>query len=942
VTGQTNTDTQDQYQPGASANIHSVLTDGPHVALEGIARRREDGSERTEHEIQTETDSALRGAGFNVMNSVVSKDTFRPYCSVTIWLKGDSTVAQALILYLSDRSVPDLAIHTKEGTVMGCPVVRIPCYYPRKWSVMQREQSMRLESPRGETAREAMEWINGLFRRGVVDWRGAEVLEVTKTDANNTYCVVIFSDTDHIAQHVGAVWEERALSEWTGATSTWDSRARNEIRLENLPHDIDEDQEDRQVEFVEALTGALESQVGELARGILTRYWFDPNSRKPSLLCNLASDDVFESKMTMMAGRATRVFRERTVRVEFEGRTHRIHVKPTKRSVEAVGEGIGTGSAEQRWKREQAVGEARHSEESRQTNKQLAQLKQAISKSQWGPVPQAAGAQLDQQKALDECYEKMALANKETTDRFLATLQQQWATAEEASKLNAESNVRQENAAAYLKLQNESTVVAINAHGNRTNSQLLAQNAHMERQDQQAYKQQEAFTANLAAAVSAITGAITAGTSALTTSHATVAGASQQAATAMASVQFPYQQAPQSSQGGWNGTLTPEQVAQAMQNMVSPRTHEHTPYRSNLGTHDTRNERTKRNTPERSARTPTYLRHPRRQHEKIGILTHTDGRPALLPNEPPSGAAAPAGAGVPRRAAGLLLGSREGGASRHRCIRNGRTSRRTDIWISTFVIFVLLISCTHTATCLQALTRNLASACTFLEHIFTHTITTQGGHTLPSDRDGVPVQWASRSGNLRTRGKRLVAPSRRTYRGRKKWANHPATTKPKRCLSTVRKRANMWSDTPQEQHGAKRLEQTYTKPIATHDATTGHDTVEGHTTHVTNPTQEQQEGRGPIPMNAAPNSDCKRTMSAHSGPEDAAASRRAQQVGGGVSGWIDDTFYDNDDDEPVQNQDQPKGHDTRSEPPPHSIRPPPLTNTPTGPLRGLGLDSGRD
>ena len=44
----------------------------------------------------------------------------------------------------------------------------------------------------------------------------------------------------------------------------------------------------------------------------------------------------------------------------------------------------------------------------------------------------------------------------------------------------------------YLRLQNEATVVAINAHGNRTNGQLLAQNAHMERQDQQAFKQQEA------------------------------------------------------------------------------------------------------------------------------------------------------------------------------------------------------------------------------------------------------------------------------------------------------------------------------------------------------------------------------------------------------------------------------------------------------------------
>jgi hypothetical protein len=372
------------------------------------------------------------------------------------------------------------------------------------------------------------------------------------------------------------VWEGRVLSERTGTGLTWNNNAKNEIRIENLPHDIQEDQVDRQCEFIEALTEALQIQVGELTREVVTRYWFDPASRKPSLLCNLASDDVFESKMTAMAGRSTRIFRERTVRVEFEGRTHRLHVKPTKRSVEAVGEGGSTGSKEQEWRREQAVGEARHNEESRQTNRQLAKLEQAISQSQWGPVPQTAVAQLDQQKAIDECYERMALENKKTSDMFLATLQQQWAMTEEASRINAESNVRQETAATYLKLQNESTIVAINAHGNRTNSQLLAQNAHMERQDQQAFKQQETFTANLASAVNAITGAITSGTSALTASHAAAPGASQQAAIAMTSKQFPYQQAPQSSQGGWTGTLTPEQVAQVMQNMVSPQTHEHT------------------------------------------------------------------------------------------------------------------------------------------------------------------------------------------------------------------------------------------------------------------------------------------------------------------------------------------------------------------------------
>ena len=58
--------------------------------------------------------------------------------------------------------------------------------------------------------------------------------------------------------------------------------------------------------------------------------------------------------------------------------------------------------------------------------------------------------------------------------------------------------------------------------------------------------------------------------------------------------------------------------------------------------------------------------------------------------------------------------------------------------------------------------------------------------------------------------------------------------------------------------------------------------------------------------------------------------------------WGGSKFYDDDEDEPVQNREQPTGHDTRSGPPPYSIQPPPLTNTPTRPFRGLGLDTGFD
>ena len=212
----------------------------------------------------------------------------------------------------------------------------------------------------------------------------------------------------------------------------------------------------------------------------------------------------------------------------------------------------------------------------------------------------------------------------------------------------------------------------------------------------------------------------------------------------------------------------------------------------------------------------------------------------------------------------------------------------TNIWYSILVMFVLLVFYTHTTTCLRSLEHGLTSACTFLERTIAHSVHTHKSHTPPSDQDGAPVRWMSRQGNLRTRGKRLKTPNSRTYRGCRKWINHPATTKPKCRLSTVWKRTSAWRRT---------------------------------LTHITYPAQEQQEGHGPMPPDVAPsNSDCKRTVSAHSGPGGATISGRAQQVGGGVSGWIGDTFYDSDDDEPVQNRDQPAGHDTRIEPPPHPIQ----------------------
>jgi hypothetical protein len=142
ISGQANSATQDQYRPGMSEHKHSVLLNGPHVAMEGLARRHEDGTERKNDEIKAEVVEALERVGYDVGRVFVSKDTWRKYCTMLVWLQGDNTIAQALILYLSDRSVPTLAIHTEKGTVMGCARIRLPCVLPRSWDVMMREYSM--------------------------------------------------------------------------------------------------------------------------------------------------------------------------------------------------------------------------------------------------------------------------------------------------------------------------------------------------------------------------------------------------------------------------------------------------------------------------------------------------------------------------------------------------------------------------------------------------------------------------------------------------------------------------------------------------------------------------------------------------------------------------------------------------------------------------------
>jgi hypothetical protein len=135
---------------------------------------------------------------------------------------------------------------------------------------------MRMDSPSGETAQDAMEWVGGLFRREVVDWRQAEVLEISKGDARDPYCTIILADPDQVDLLEGAEWEGRGLCKRPdgggGAAGPWKNLARNELRITNLPHDIGAEEGDRQRAFVAALQEVLEDRLGALDRGIVTLY----------------------------------------------------------------------------------------------------------------------------------------------------------------------------------------------------------------------------------------------------------------------------------------------------------------------------------------------------------------------------------------------------------------------------------------------------------------------------------------------------------------------------------------------------------------------------------------------------------------------------------------------------------------------------------------------
>jgi hypothetical protein len=297
ISGQANYSTSGRYGPSTGRHIHSVLLNGPQIALDGVARKRENGTDRDNDEIGIETIEALEKAGYNVSRIHVSRDFFRKYCTVLVWLQVENVVAQALVLYLSERSVPSLLIHTKAGTVTGSARVRLPCALPRSWDVMLREYALTLQSPRGESATEVMTWVCGLFREGTLDWREVEVLEVIKNNSSDDRCTLIVRDPECIERLIGEKWVGRTLNRREENNSGRFDWAKNEIRIKNLPADIEEHETDRQADFLQCLTHSIEAQVGTLNGSIEDKFWFeDSRGYGPSVTAQLATDCVFFHK----------------------------------------------------------------------------------------------------------------------------------------------------------------------------------------------------------------------------------------------------------------------------------------------------------------------------------------------------------------------------------------------------------------------------------------------------------------------------------------------------------------------------------------------------------------------------------------------------------------------------------------------------------------------
>ena len=155
-----------------------------------------------------------------------------------------------------------------------------------------------------------------------------------------------------------------------------------------------------------ALQEVLEDRLGPLDRGIVALYWFPTNGLPSALLCNVSSDEVFEKQMVLPAGRNKWLAKEITVRVEFEEGPYRLWVKPSRRAMDEL-DGRTTGIV--------APVVERRTEDTIQTNKQLALIRQSISQVAWGPTSQEDARQI-QRRVVDEGVDRVILANKESSE----------------------------------------------------------------------------------------------------------------------------------------------------------------------------------------------------------------------------------------------------------------------------------------------------------------------------------------------------------------------------------------------------------------------------------------------------------------------------------------------------------------------------------------------
>ena len=205
----------------------------------------------------------------------------------------------------------------------------------------------------------------------------------------------------------------------------------------------------------------------------------------------------------------------------------------------------------------------------------------------WGPASQEDARQI-QRRVVDEGVDRVVLANKESADAIMEAMRQQWRATEEASRRNEVYFARQERDNTFLRQQSELLAASVDNHGNRAHEQLLAQSAHLTRQDEMAAKAQEAITLSYDRTMQAIAGLTSAVSSAVTGAvtrlgqHPTANWAPQQVPEASVSHQYPSQQSYAPAPAG---PLSPVQLEQYRQYTVRPPIPPHTPRPRHPHTH---------------------------------------------------------------------------------------------------------------------------------------------------------------------------------------------------------------------------------------------------------------------------------------------------------------------------------------------------------------------